>query len=43
MRYLQQSARITENEVTNALGSGLRDAVDATRAAVGQETDETGG
>ena len=43
MRYLQQSARITENEVTNALGSGLRDAVDATRAAVGQETDGTGG
>jgi anti-sigma factor RsiW len=43
MRYLQKSARITENEVTNALGSGLRDAVDATRAAVGRETDETGG
>ena len=43
MRYLQKSARITENQVTNAVGSGLRDAVDATRAAVGQETDETGG
>jgi len=43
MRYLQKSARITENEVTNAVGSGFRDAVAATRAAVGQETDETGG
>jgi ferric-dicitrate binding protein FerR (iron transport regulator) len=43
MRYLQKSARITENEVTNAVGSGLRDAVDATRAAVGRDTDETGG
>ncbi len=43
MRYLQKSARITENEVANALGSGLREAVDATRAAVGRETDETGG
>ena len=43
MRYLQKSARITENEVTNAVGSGLRDAVAATRAAVGQDTDETGG
>ena len=43
MRYLQKSARITENQVTNAVGSGLRDAVDATRAAAGRETDETGG
>jgi anti-sigma factor RsiW len=43
MRYLQKSARFTENEVTNAVGSGLRDAVDATRAAVGQETNGTGG
>lgn len=43
MRYLQKSARITQNEVTNAVGSGLRDAVAVTRAAVGQETDETGG
>ena len=43
MRYLQKSARITENEVTNAVGSGLRDAVDATRAAAGRETNETGG
>ena len=43
MRYLQKSARITENQVENAVGSGLRDAVDATRAAVGRETNETGG
>jgi anti-sigma factor RsiW len=43
MRYLQKSARFTQNEVTNAIGSGLRDAVAATRAAVEQDTDETGG
>jgi anti-sigma factor RsiW len=43
LRYLQKSAVITENEVTTALGSGLRDAVDASRAAVRQQTDETGG
>jgi anti-sigma factor RsiW len=43
MRYLQRSARITENEVTSVLGAGLRDAVETTSAALGQETDETGG
>ena len=43
MRYLQKSAVVTENEVTTALGSGLRDAVAASRAAIGQQTDETGG
>ena len=44
MRYLQRSARITENEVTSALGAGLRDAVATTsRAALGPDTDETGG
>ena len=43
MRYLHKSARITENEVTNAVGSGLREALAATRAAAGQDTDETGG
>jgi anti-sigma factor RsiW len=43
MRYLHKSARITQDEVTNAVGSGLRDAVAVTRGAVGQETDETGG
>lgn len=43
MRYLQKSARITQDEVTNAVGSGLRDAVAVTRTAIAQETDETGG
>lgn len=43
MRYLQKSAVITENEVTTALGAGLRDAVAASRAAVREEADETGG
>lgn len=43
MRYLQRSARITENEVTSALGAGLRDAVATSREALGQATDETGG
>jgi hypothetical protein len=43
MRYLQKSARITENEVTNAVGSGFRDAVAVTRAAAGQDINETGG
>jgi hypothetical protein len=43
MRYLQRSARITENQVTNAVGSGFRDAVAATRAAVEQETEKSGG
>ncbi len=43
MRYLQKSAVITENEVATALGTGLRDAVAASRAAVRQDTDETGG
>lgn len=43
MRYLQKSAVITENEVTTALGSGLRDAIAASQAAIGQPTNETGG
>ena len=43
MRYLHKSARITQDQVTNAVGSGFRDAVAVTREAVGQETDETGG
>lgn len=43
MRYLQKSARITQNGVTGALGAGLRDAVATSRAALVQETDETGG
>jgi anti-sigma factor RsiW len=43
MRYLQKSARVTQGHVTNAVGSGLRDAFAASRAALAQNTDETGG
>ena len=43
MRYLQKSARITQGHVTNAVGTGLRDAFAASREALAQETDETGG
>jgi hypothetical protein len=43
MRYLQKSARITEDAVTTAIGSGLRDAVAVSREAIGPENDETGG
>jgi anti-sigma factor RsiW len=43
MRYLQKSARITNGHVTSAVGNGLRDAFDASREALAQETDETGG
>ena len=43
MRYLQKSARITENEVTSAVGAGLRDAVAVSREALARKTDETGG
>ena len=41
MRYLQKSARITQGQVTSAVGGGLRDALAATRQALDQ--DETGG
>ncbi len=41
MRYLQKSARITQGQITNAVGGGLRDAFAATRQAL--EQDETGG
>ena len=41
MRYLQKSARITQGQVTSAVGGGLRDAFAATRQALDQ--DETGG
>ena len=41
MRYLQKSARITQGQVTSAVGGGLRDAFAATREALDQ--DETGG
>jgi hypothetical protein len=43
MRYLQKSARITEEEVTSAVGIGLRDALAASREALARKTDETGG
>jgi len=43
MRYLQKSARITEGHVTDAVGTGLRDAFAASRDALARETDETGG
>jgi hypothetical protein len=41
MRYLQKSARITQGQVTSAVGGGLRDAFAATRQALDQN--ETGG
>jgi anti-sigma factor RsiW len=43
MRYLQRSAVITEGRVTNAVGTGMRDALAASRNAVARETDKTGG
>ena len=43
MRYLQKSARITQEHVTGAVGTGLRDAFVASRETLAQETDENGG
>jgi hypothetical protein len=43
MRYLQKSAVIAEGHVTSAVGTGLRDAFAASRDALAQETDKTGG
>jgi hypothetical protein len=43
MRYLQKSARLTQGRVTNAVGTGLRDAFAATREALEKNADETGG
>ena len=43
MRYLQKSAVITQGHVTNAVGTGLRDAFAASRDAVARETDKPGG
>lgn len=43
MRYLQKSARMTQGQVTTAVGTGLRDAFAATRQALEKDTDETGG
>jgi hypothetical protein len=43
MRYLQKSARSTQGQVTSAVGTGLRDALAASREALAEHTDETGG
>lgn len=43
MHYLQKSARITQVRVTSAVGTGLRDALAASREALAEDTDETGG
>ena len=43
MRYLHKSARITEEHVTGAVGTGLRDAFVVSRDALARETDKTGG
>jgi hypothetical protein len=43
MRYVRKSARITQTEVTSAVGTGLMEAVSASRAALERDTDETGG
>jgi hypothetical protein len=43
MRYLQKSAVITRGRVTNAVGTGLREAFTASRDALAREGDETGG
>jgi hypothetical protein len=43
MRYVQKSARITQGQVTSAVGTGLRDALAASREALAEDTDETGG
>jgi hypothetical protein len=43
MRYLQKSARVTQGEVTNAVGASLRDALAASREALAREAEETGG
>jgi hypothetical protein len=43
MRYLQKSARITRTEITSAVGTGLMEAVSASRAALERDKDETGG
>jgi anti-sigma factor RsiW len=43
MRYLQKSAVIAEGHVTSAVGTGLRDAFAASRDALAQQTDKTGG
>jgi hypothetical protein len=43
MRYLQKSARITEDHVTSTVGTGLRDAFAVTREALEQNNRKIGG
>lgn len=43
MRYLQKSARVTETEVTTAVGAGLRDALVTSRQSLERTTKEKGG
>ena len=43
MRYLQKSARITQGEVSTAVGASVRDALAASREALARETEKTGG
>jgi anti-sigma factor RsiW len=43
MRYLQRSAVITQDHVTNAVGTGMRETFAASRNALARETDENGG
>jgi hypothetical protein len=43
MRYVQKSARIAEDEVAGAVGTGLRQAFDTSREALGRRSEETGG
>jgi anti-sigma factor RsiW len=43
MRYLQRSAVITQDHVSSAVGSGVRETLAASRNALARETDENGG
>jgi anti-sigma factor RsiW len=43
MRYLRDSATVTQIDVTTALGSGLQDALIKSRESLERTTDETGG
>lgn len=43
MRYVQKSARIAEDEVTDAVGAGLRQAFDTSREALERRNEESGG
>jgi hypothetical protein len=43
MRYVQKSARIAEDEVTGAVGTGFRKAFDTSREVLGRRNEESGG